>query len=135
MEEELRTHFRIYEVFNIYFVRRYYAFCMRNGNGAIQTLMFKCPYENFEIFDVKTKACKFNCKAKGTFQNPAECQEYFYCSGANAQPVLGTCPANWVFDGTGCNKNIDKCQHPPQDPEIENSVEDLVVVVDDSQSE
>lgn len=108
----------------LFFAHRYYAFCMKSGNGAIQTFMFKCPHEKFQVFDVKTKVCKFNCKAKGNFQNPDDCGEYFHCSGVNAQPVLGTCAANWVFDGTGCDKDIKKCQYPP--PELKNSEEDVV---------
>lgn len=98
---------------------------MKHENGAIQTLMFKCPYEKFEVFDVKIKACKFNCKAKGNFQNPADCSEYYYCSGVNALPVLSECASNWVFDGSGCNKDVKKCQYPPLEL-MKESEEELV---------
>lgn len=91
----------------------YYAFCMKNADGIFEATMFKCPYEQFEVFDLKTNECKFKCKAKGNFQNPAKCNEYFYCSGANAQPNLSICPTAWVFDGTGCNRDVLKCQFTP----------------------
>lgn len=75
--------------------------------------MFKCPYEDFEVFDMKTKECKFKCKARGNFQNPADCRQYYYCSGVNAQPISGECPENWIFDGVGCNSDADKCLYKP----------------------
>lgn len=77
--------------------------------------MFKCPYEQFEVFDMTTKSCNFKCKAKGNFQNPANCQEYYYCGAANAQPALASCPNNWVFDGIGCNNDVSTCQYPPKE--------------------
>lgn len=86
---------------------------MKNDKGTFETLLFKCPYEEFQAFDLKTKECNFQCKAKGNFQNPAECGEYYYCSRANAQPILASCPENWVFDGTGCNKDVNKCEYKP----------------------
>lgn len=86
---------------------------MKNDKGAFETIMFKCPYDKFEVFDLKTKECQFKCKARGNFQNPADCGKYFYCSGANAQPILEKCPTDLVFDGTGCNRDADKCQHKP----------------------
>ncbi|XP_037034007.1 uncharacterized protein LOC119072817 [Bradysia coprophila] len=91
----------------------YYAFCM-NDNGVFSTLMFKCLYDKFEEFDAKAKQCQFKCKAKGTFQNPADCGESFSCSGVNAKPVTAKCPAGWVFDGTSCNRDADTCVHKPK---------------------
>lgn len=76
--------------------------------------MFKCEFEQFEVFDMTSKTCEFKCKAKGNFQNPAECREYYYCSSANAKPTLLECAENYVFDGVGCNKNADKCQYPTE---------------------
>ncbi|KAJ6625929.1 hypothetical protein Bhyg_18009, partial [Pseudolycoriella hygida] len=73
--------------------------------------MLKCPHEQFEVFDLKTSQCVFKCEKKGNFQNPANCGEYYSCSGANAKPILTKCPTQWVFDGTGCNQNVDKCQY------------------------
>lgn len=75
--------------------------------------MFKCPNEQFEVFDLKTTQCQFKCKAKGSFQNPDNCEEYYYCSSANAQPLKSKCPKNWVFDGIGCNVNPEECKHAP----------------------
>lgn len=75
--------------------------------------MFKCPNEDFEVFDMKAKECKFKCKARGNFQNPADCRLYYYCSGVNAQPISGECPEDWVFDGIGCNIDADKCLYKP----------------------
>lgn len=91
----------------------YYAFCSKDDKGY-RALMFKCPNEDFEEFDVKTKACQFKCKARGNFQNPEDCGRYFYCTGANAKPIPAKCPGELVFDGTGCNRNKDKCQYKPQ---------------------
>lgn len=91
--------------------------------------MFKCQYEDYEVFDLTTRECQFKCKAKGNFQNPASCQEYYYCSAVNAQPILLTCADNYIFDGMGCNKNKDKCAYPPEepptDPDNEGEVTDL----------
>lgn len=93
---------------------RYYAYCLIHGNGVIQTLMFKCPNEQFEVFDINAKVCKFKCRARGNFQNPTDCQEYYYCSSANAQPISLQCAPNFIFDGTGCNKDKTKCLYPPK---------------------
>ncbi len=78
------------------------------SNGGVEPIMFKCPYE--QVFDLKTKTCQFKCRAKGNFQNPLECGEYYYCSGNNAQPILAKCPNKWVFDGTGCSDDPNKCK-------------------------
>ncbi|KAG4078133.1 hypothetical protein HA402_002184 [Bradysia odoriphaga] len=89
----------------------YYAFCWFNDIG-IQTVMFRC--EQDEIFDPTINACRFYCKARGNFQNPADCNQYFYCSRAAAKasdPL--SCPPNYVFDGSGCNRDATKCQYPP----------------------
>lgn len=92
----------------------YYAYCLFNG-GNIQTLLFKCGQD--EIFDTTINACRYYCKAKGNFQNPADCNQYFYCSGVAAKPAEAQmCPTNWVFDGTGCNKDAAACKFPPPAP-------------------
>lgn len=75
--------------------------------------MFKCDFEQYEIFDLTTSQCKYNCKAKGNFQNPANCQQYYYCSAASATPTLLLCPMTYVFDGATCNADVTKCQNPP----------------------
>lgn len=94
--------------------KAYYAYCLIN-NGNIQTIMFHCPQG--EIFDTTSNACRFNCKAKGYFQNRADCSQYIYCSAAAAKPSeILQCPTNYVFDGTGCNKDATKCQYPPPPP-------------------
>jgi len=92
----------------------YYAYCLNNA-GNIQTIMFKCG--DGEIFDTTSNTCRFNCKAKGYFQNLSDCSQYYYCSAATAKPseVL-VCPTNYVFDGTGCNKDATKCKFPPPPP-------------------
>lgn len=76
--------------------------------------MFKCPNEEFNEFDMKTKTCQFKCKARGNFQNPEDCEKYFYCSRAHAEPVSAECPEDLVFDGTRCNVDREKCQYKPQ---------------------
>ncbi|XP_037049538.1 uncharacterized protein LOC119083837 [Bradysia coprophila] len=89
----------------------YYAYCLISG-GTIKTLMFKCKQD--EIFDTTINACRFYCKAKGYFQNAADCNQYVYCSAAAAKPSeMLFCPPNYVFDGTGCNRDTTKCQYPP----------------------
>jgi len=97
----------------------YYAYCLNNG-GYIQTIMFKCPFEEFEVFDTTNYSCKYNCKARGYFQNPANCTQYFYCNGNAAVPTPLECSTDYVFDGIGCNKNATKCQYPPPTPDIED---------------
>ncbi|KAG4079279.1 hypothetical protein HA402_007002 [Bradysia odoriphaga] len=91
----------------------YYVFCSKDDTG-FSTLMFKCPNEEFEEFDAKSKVCKFKCKTRGNFQDPDDCGKYYYCSGAKAQPISGNCPGELVFDGTRCNEDKSKCQYKPQ---------------------
>ncbi|XP_037049556.1 uncharacterized protein LOC119083858 [Bradysia coprophila] len=89
----------------------YYAYCLFSGIG-IQTLMFKCKQD--EIFDPTINACRFYCKASGNFQNPADCNQYFYCSRVDAKPSEPlSCPPKYVFDGRGCNRDATECQNPP----------------------
>jgi len=104
----------------------FYALCLNNGNGYIQTFMFKCPYEKFEVFDTTINACRFNCAAKGYFQNPDNCNEYFYCSAAltSTKPTLLECPADFVFDGTTCNRDSTACKFPPKSKDEDEEEEE-----------
>ncbi|KAJ6649165.1 Pancreas transcription factor 1 subunit alpha, partial [Pseudolycoriella hygida] len=91
----------------------YFAYCS-NVLGQITTYLFKCQYEQFQIFDTTLNDCRYNCKAKGYFQDPSDCAQYFYCSAANAKPSAAlVCGNNYVFDGATCNKDATKCQYPP----------------------
>lgn len=93
----------------------YYALCVNKGNGQIETFMFKCPNERFEIFDTSIRSCRFNCAAKGNFQNPANCSEYIHCNGASTstKPTVLQCPEGFVFDGTTCTNDPKGCKFPP----------------------
>lgn len=105
----------------------YFALCVNKGNGQIDTYMFKCPYEQFEIFDTSIRSCRLNCAARGNFQNPANCSEYFHCNGATAstRPTILSCPAGFVFDGTSCTSDLKRCQYPPVGEEEElDSIEE-----------
>lgn len=95
----------------------YYAMCVNRGNGQIETYMFKCPRS--EVFDTSIKSCRFNCDAKGNFQNPANCTEYFNCNSASAstRPTTLSCPKDFVFDGSRCNSDPGSCKYPPADSE------------------
>ncbi len=74
--------------------------------------MMKCGQN--EIFDTTIPGCRFNCKAKGYYQNPADCNQYTYCSAASAKPSeYLQCPPTYVFDGTGWNKDPASCKFPP----------------------
>lgn len=91
----------------------YYAYCFDYGNGTVVPLMFKCEFEQFETFNLSIGICTFNCKAKGNFQNPANCQQYYVCSASGVMADLLSCPNNYVFDGIGCTADRQKCQYPP----------------------
>lgn len=91
--------------------KQFYAYCVFNA-GNIRTLMFRCG--DNEIFDTTINACRLSCKAKGYFQNPADCNGYYYCSSSTAIPsAIMNCPPNYVFDGSGCNKDPATCKFPP----------------------
>lgn len=97
----------------------YYAFCIDyesyswGAYGSIIPMMFKCEFEQFETYNQTMGYCTFTCKAKGNFQDPANCQRYYVCSAAGAVGDLISCPQNFVFDGTGCTMDETKCEYPP----------------------
>lgn len=99
--------------------KAYYAYCSNNG-GVMQPIMFKCALDLYQVFDLTVNDCIYNCKAKGNFQDPENCNQYYYCSGVSAKPTLLKCPTNYVFNGTGCDKDETKCQNPP--PAAETAV-------------
>ncbi|XP_037044190.1 uncharacterized protein LOC119080075 [Bradysia coprophila] len=103
----------------------FYALCVNRGNGQIDTYMLKCPHEQFEIYDVSIRSCRFNCAARGNFQNPANCTEYFHCNGASTstRPTTLSCPTDFVFDGTSCTSDPDGCKYPPAEDKEESSEE------------
>lgn len=95
----------------------FYAVCLNDGNRYVQTIMFKCPYEKFEVFDTKNNTCRFSCLGRaGDYQNPANCSEYYHCSAAlnTTVPTLIACPNKHVFDGSTCNANLSTCRNPPR---------------------
>lgn len=75
--------------------------------------MFVCDFPTSQIFDSASKQCIFNCKAKGYFQNPEDCNGYYYCSAAKAKPTALTCEGGYVFNGVGCDSDPATCQYPP----------------------
>lgn len=97
----------------------YYAFCIDyetynwGAYGSILPMMFKCEFQQFETYNQTMGNCTFNCKAKGNFQDPANCQRYYVCSAAGAVGDLISCPHNFVFDGKGCTMDETKCEYPP----------------------
>lgn len=100
----------------------FYALCLNNGNGNIQTIMFRCPNDQFEVFDTTISECRFNCAERGYFQNPNNCTEYFHCATntASARPTLLSCPTDFVFDGNRCNSDSSTCAYPPTDSESDD---------------
>jgi len=95
----------------------YYAYCALGSTGQITTYMFMCEFPSSQIFDSTAYQCIFNCKAKGNFQDPADCAGYYYCSAAkDTKPVQLTCETGYVFDGVGCNKDAATCKYPPPPP-------------------
>lgn len=90
----------------------YYAYCALETTGKITTYMFKCDYPTFQIFDLVSNQCIYDCKASGYYQDPADCNGYYYCSAAKANPIRATCTPTYVFDGVGCNKDATTCKYP-----------------------
>lgn len=91
----------------------YFAFCLVNPtDGTRETIMFKCDFEQYEVYDLDANMCRFNCKMAGYFQDPSDCNSYYVCSAAS----LGTykseriqCPSTYYFDGTKCTKDSSNC--------------------------
>lgn len=92
--------------------KQFYALCAFDA-GTTRTLLFRCGES--EIFDTTTNTCRLRCTAKGYFQNPKNCNQYYYCSSTTAIPsAMLTCPSNYVFDETRCNIDASACKSPPK---------------------
>lgn len=91
----------------------YFAFCLVDlADGVRETIMFKCDYEQYEIYDPAENMCKFNCKSAGHFQDPSDCNSYYVCSAAsfgNYKAERIQCPSMYYFDGERCTTDSSKC--------------------------
>lgn len=89
----------------------YYAFCFVAPNGTRETIMFKCEFEQYEVFDSSENVCKFDCKKAGYYQDPSDCSAYYICSGrgGSMQAQKVQCPLTYYFDGTKCSKSSSNC--------------------------
>lgn len=91
----------------------YFTFCFVDPtDGTRETIMFKCDFEEYQIYDPAENVCKFHCKSAGHFQDPSDCNSYYVCSAAS----LGTykseriqCPSTYYFDGVKCTKDSSNC--------------------------
>lgn len=91
----------------------YYAYCFLSATGEEQTYLYKCDDENNKVFDLKTKACKFNCKSIGYYADPLDCNSYYICNGNGLKFSSRHvhCPPNYYFNGSACLGSSAHC--PP----------------------
>lgn len=87
----------------------FYAFCFVSDTGVRQTYMYKCDDEVNEIFDLKMKMCRFNCRSAGYFADPLDCNSYYICNGLRLSARHVHCPPNYYFNGTVCLNSKAHC--------------------------
>lgn len=84
--------------------RAFYAFCVTPPNNQTKILVFKCPDELNQIFNLETKQCEYRCHDIGQITDREDCEGYISCSFEDNRYISRRikCPEGHFFRSNQC---------------------------------
>lgn len=91
----------------------YYAMCVKDTTGAIQSYVSKCEDTENYVFDTTKMSCVFQCKTDGQFVDIENCLGYVLCykSGSKYLYQNVNCPKSTYFNKVSKTCTVGDCPY------------------------